>query len=112
MYERQWFETAPLIIVVCADHLQSWKRSYDGKDFAGIDVAIATDHMTLMATSLGLGTCWICHFNTKKCIELLNLPPNIEPIALLPVGYPKGEMPLKKRKKLNEIVFWNGFKNK
>jgi nitroreductase len=36
----------------------------------------------------------------------MNLPENIEPIALLPIGYPiENKPPLKKRKALNAIVF-------
>jgi nitroreductase len=30
-YHRDWFRTAPCVIVVCGDHGRSWKRK-DGKD--------------------------------------------------------------------------------
>lgn len=33
-YKGAWIKSAPVIIVACADHSQSWKRSIDGKDFA------------------------------------------------------------------------------
>ncbi len=112
LYHRDWFKTAPVVIVVCADHSVSWKRSLDGKDFADVDAAIAIDHMTLQSADLGLGTCWVCNFNAKGCKKQLNLPSHVEPIALLPLGYPDDTPPVKKRKPLEEVVFYNHFGRK
>lgn len=55
-YPRDWFVKAPVILVICVDRTQSWKRG-DGKDYGDVDIAIAVDHMTLAAADLGLGTC-------------------------------------------------------
>jgi nitroreductase len=110
IYHRDWFNEAPVYIVICGDHNLSWKRSEDGKDHCDIDAAIAIDHMTLQATELGLGTCWICNFHVQKCIDFLNLPAHIEPIAILSLGYPLDQTPpQKKRKALAEIVHWEKF---
>jgi nitroreductase len=87
-YDRKWFAEAPVILVFCGDHNKGWKRG-DGKDHTDIDISIIVDHITLAAAEQGLGTCWICDFDEKKCAEVLDLPPHIEPIALLPVGYPR-----------------------
>lgn len=111
-YDRDWFKKAPQVIVICGDHNSSWKRSFDQKDHCDIDAAIAIDHMTLRATELGLGTCWICHFNPVLVKDLLNLPDHLEPIALLPIGYPTNNQPsFKKRKELSEVVFENTYGN-
>ncbi|NLK97692.1 nitroreductase family protein [Defluviitalea saccharophila] len=108
-YPRPWFQSAPVIIVACGDHSQSWIRK-DGKDHCDIDVAIAVDHMTLAATDLGLGTCWVCAFDAKKCHEVLELPENLEVIALLPMGYPMEESePEKKRKSIKDMVSWERY---
>ncbi len=109
-YHREWFKTAPVIIIACADYSLSWKRSIDGKDSAEIDVAIAVDHITLQAADLGLGTCWVCNFDTQQCAEALKLPGHIEPVAMIPLGYPvDDEIPKKKRKLLEEIIHWEKF---
>lgn len=107
VYHREWFRTAPCVLVICGDHSTSWKRK-DGKDHCDIDVAITVDHMTLQATELGLGTCWICNFEAELCRKILNLPSNMEPVVILPVGYPLDtsdpERHETKRKSINEIV--------
>ncbi|MEG1617811.1 MAG: nitroreductase family protein [Bacteroidales bacterium] len=108
-YHREWFKTAPCYILLCADKSQSWKRKVDGKDFGDVDVAIATEHMCLEAVDLGLGTCWVCNFDPKKVRENFQLPENLEPIVILPLGYPNkancNEIP-KVRKPMTEIVRW------
>ena len=108
-YPRDWFKQAPVVIVACGDHDQSWKRN-DGKDHCDVDVAIAVDHLTLAAADLGLGTCWVCAFNAEKVHSALELPDNLEVIALIPIGYPKEDIPSeKKRKSLDELVSWNKY---
>ncbi|MGQ1889949.1 nitroreductase family protein [Thermophagus sp. OGC60D27] len=109
-YPREWFATAPQVIVIAADHKASWKRGKDAKDHADIDLAIATDHMTLRAAELGLGTCWVCNFDPRIVSKTLNLPEHLEPAVLLPVGRPEEvEAPPKKRKPLSELVRFNGY---
>ena len=107
-YHREWFKTAPCVIVICANHEQTWKRKEDGKDHGDVDVAITSDHMTLQATELGLATCWICNFYFDKTSELLKLPEHMEPVVILPLGYPLDttdpERHEEKRKPLSEIV--------
>ncbi len=111
-YARSWLKSAPVIIVACGDYSASWRRA-DGKDHCDIDLAIGIDHITLAAANLGLGTCWICKFDAIKCAELLKLPRNIAPVALIPLGYPEDKNNYSEkhlvRKSLDEIVSWEGY---
>jgi nitroreductase len=109
VYHRQWLQTAPVIIVACINHQESWKRGSDGHDFGEVDVTIAIDHLTLAATANELGTCWV--FNVARCKQVLNLPVHMEPLALIPLGYPASEAPDKKRKMLRETVSWEDYRN-
>lgn len=106
-YHREWFNHAPYYIVVCGDHEQSWKRS-DGKDHMDIDAAIITEHICLAAAEQDLGTCWVCNFDATRCKEMFNFPEHIEPVVLIPIGYPSdpelfNETP-KKRKPIEDII--------
>jgi len=106
-YGRDWIYKAPVIIAACGDHSQSWHRG-DGKDHCDVDVAIAVTHMTLAAAEQGLGTCWVCAFDAKKCHEVLGLPENMEVIALIPLGYPEDDVDpdrhAARRKEMGQIV--------
>lgn len=110
-YPRKWFESAPLYIVACSDKSQSWKRGADHKDHGNIDVAIAVTHLMLKATELGLGTCWVCNFDATILIEALNLNHLLEPVAIIPIGYPSEAVAIeteqpKKRKSVDEFTEW------
>ncbi len=104
-YKNPWIKTAPVVIVVIADHSKGWVRSLDNKEHSEIDATIATDHMTLRATELGLGTCWVCYFDAAKVHDILNLSASEEAIALLPIGYPDSteEAHPKVRKAADEV---------
>ncbi|MBR4846451.1 MAG: nitroreductase family protein, partial [Bacteroidaceae bacterium] len=62
------------------------------------------EHICLAATEQGLGTCWVCAFDPATCKSLFELPEHIEPIALIPLGYPADEAKEKSRKTMEEIV--------
>jgi nitroreductase len=103
-YDREWFVTAPIIIIGCAVPEEAWVRM-DGQEYWMVDVAIAMQNMILTATELGLGTCWIADFDEKAVRKALKLPSNIRVVAMTPLGYPAEEKPpAKNRKPLTEIV--------
>lgn len=108
---RPAFLNAPVLIVACGHHSEAWHRPADGKDHTDVDVSIAVEHICLTATSLGLGTCWVCNFDVEASQRLLGLPADIEPIALIPLGYPVGGLkaPAKIRKNIDEIVRWEKY---
>ena len=90
---------APVVIVGCA---LNPKRRY-----AFVDVAVAMDHMTLVAYSLGLGTCWIGAFSEDKVKELLGIPDEVSIVCLLPIGYPDKEGIMRTRKNVDELFAYN-----
>ncbi|MDZ7263958.1 MAG: nitroreductase family protein [candidate division KSB1 bacterium] len=103
LYHRDWFSQAPLVIGICAVTSEAWSRM-DGKNYAEVDATIAMDHLILAAANLGLGTCWVAAFNPDVAREMLALPPDVEPIAFTPLGYPADEPKPKKRKSLSDLV--------
>ena len=79
---------APLAFIISCDRSMDWKRSYDGKKSGDVDASIVTTHMMLEAASLGIGSTWVMYFIPEAVKEEFSLGDDIEPIALLPMGYP------------------------
>ncbi|MFW9995096.1 MAG: nitroreductase family protein [Candidatus Odinarchaeota archaeon] len=100
---------APVLIVACADPLQSgnlWNQHY-----YLADMGIAAQNIMLSARAHGLGTVFIGVFHEEKIKELLGIPPEIRVVGLFPIGYPlreKKEGP--PRKQVNEIIFYEKWK--
>ena len=82
---------APTAMLICHNKDESWKRVYDGALSSPVDAVIVTTYMMLAAQNEGVGTCWVMHFNPEAMRDNFNIPENIEPIALLVMGYPSKE---------------------
>lgn len=82
---------APLAFIVCHDTEKCWKRSYDGKSSGDIDASIVATHMMLEAYELNIGSTWVMYFIPEAVKTEFDLPDNIEPTAVLVMGYPSEE---------------------
>jgi len=98
---QEFVARAPVVIAACgtSDLIMTC-----GQPAYVVDVAIAVDHMTLAAFSLGLGTCWIGAFYEDKVKKILGVPDEVRVVALLPLGYPADSKPATPRKSLEEVV--------
>lgn len=106
-YERDWFVSAPVIIVACALPDESWVR-HDGEEYWKVDVSIAMQDLILAAWEEGLGTCWIGAFNEEEAKRALGIPEHVRVVAMTPLGYPAEEKgPVTDRKTLEEIVHYD-----
>ena len=80
--------------------------------FANATPLIPAEHMFLTAVSHGLSACFVGFLNTGKASKILNLPENIICLFLLAVGYPKGNVTRKEKKRIDEISFYNTWEGK
>ncbi len=101
--EQVFVSEAPVVIACCAEtdnHMMTC-----GQLCYPIDVAVAIDHMALVATELGIGSCWIGAFHEDKVKKILNIPDEIRVVELLCLGYAADEKPHEKnRLSLKKIV--------
>ncbi len=97
-YERDWFIAAPVIVVACGLVEEGYRRAFDGLNYTWVDVAIAFDHLTLAATAMGLGTCWVGAFKKDAVKRLLGIPDPVDVIAMTPLGFPDDSNPHRPRK--------------
>ncbi len=74
------------------------------KSYLSLNAAIAIEHIALRAVDLGLGSCWIMMFNSKKAKEILELDEKYDVVALLPIGYPDQSPSQRPRLPLEELI--------
>lgn len=73
-----------------------------------IDIGIAGEHIVLQAEELGLGTCWVAWFNSRRARKYFRIPQKYKIVSLLAMGYgEKRPTRERKRRKLEEIVWFN-----
>jgi nitroreductase len=73
-----------------------------------IDIGIAGEHIVLQAEELGLGTCWVGWFNIRKARKFFKIPRKYKIVSLIAMGYyQKSPSKEKKRKSLDEIIWFN-----
>ena len=104
---------AQAAMLVCHNKDESWVRKYDGALSSPVDAVIVTTHMMLEAHNIGVGCCWVMHFDPNAMRETFNIPDNVEPIALLVMGYPSDDAkPLDlhfESRPIEETVFYDCF---
>ncbi|MFX1481358.1 MAG: nitroreductase family protein [Promethearchaeota archaeon] len=89
---------APVLIAIVGDKAFSPNWYLHDTCFVSLQLALA-------AWSYGIGTCWIGRINRDNVKKLLNLKEFDDLLTVLPLGYPKGEIPEPRpRKSLEEIV--------
>ena len=87
--DQSFIADAPLVIVGCTDNEIFKKYREMGVSLYTIqDVAASIMGMMLVAYENNLGTVWVGSFIDEEVSEILNLPQNLRPVAIVPVGYP------------------------
>lgn len=86
---QQFVGDAQVAIVVCANFDEIGKKYGErGTDLYCLqDVAAAVQNMLLTAVDLGLGACWVGAFDETAVAQALELPRNLRPVAIVPIGY-------------------------
>ncbi len=72
-------------------------------DYLAVDIAIALDHISLMAVELGLGTCWIGDFEPQSVKDILGIPRDREVPICMTLGYPAVAPKARSRKNPSEL---------
>lgn len=108
------YHGAPLAIIVCGDHSNVFVRPFDKKDMVSVDATIVADHIVLQAEALGLGSCWLTYFEPTEIRNQFNIPCNLEPVAIIALGYAdmekaSPERHSRDRKMIDDFVFYETF---
>ena len=111
------FTSAPVLVISCITMADMTKysdeqRQKNERDLAIQSLGAAMENMLLAAHSKGLGACWFCApiFCKDAVRKVLRIPEDVEPQALVAMGYPI-EKPLAPLRKPFQNIFhfdyWN-----
>lgn len=62
-----------------------------GKTWSLVTAAIAGQQLLLQAVEMGLGTCWVHHFEHSEVRDHFRIPEHFELLSLIAVGHPAAE---------------------
>ena len=106
------FATAPTLILACLtmdgmNKFSDQKGQKAERDLAMQSLGAALQNLLLAAYEKGLGACWFCApgFCKKTVRKVLNIPKDIEPEALIALGYPAENLSTPSRKGAQRILF-------
>ncbi len=102
---------APVVIVVCANLARSGRIYGErGRTLYCIqDTAAAIQNILLTAYALGYGTCWVGAFREEDASKILKLPPDVRPVAIIPIGRPAERPAPRPRMPLDKVVHYEVF---
>ncbi len=87
--KRPQLKKATVAIVVCGNQA---KEKNKGQGYWQLDGAVASENILIAANALGLGAVWTAIYpyqdRIPKVQALLNLPADVIPLNIIPVGYP------------------------
>jgi nitroreductase len=103
-YPAGFLQEAPVIVITCVERALAYDRGME----SGI---LATGHLLLAAANHGLTTVYLSAYKlgTPKVADdirsILGLPADIDPITIVPIGYPGVEAEPKLVKRAEEVIF-------
>lgn len=110
-YPAGFLVKAPVLVITCVDRAKAYDR--------GIESAVlATAHLLLAAANNGLTGVYMSAYKTgapevaDEIRKILGLPEDIDPITILPIGYPDEAAAPKKVLSAEEITYYETFGRK
>jgi len=111
-YDQKFIAEAPVVLVVCAVPDESAERYRErGRTLYVLqDTAALTENILLAAHILGYGACWIGAFDEDLVRGVVNVPDDMRPVSIIPIGKPARPAPERRiRRALSEVVISEGF---
>ena len=105
-WDQEFLAEAPVVLIFCANPTRSAERYNErGIELYCIqDATIACTFAMLAAKAQGLDTVWVGAFDEMAVSEIVHIPSNLRPVAMLPIGY-AGKVPsVRPRRELRDLV--------
>lgn len=106
------FSSAPVLVLACLDmrNMNTYpdeERAVAERDLAVVSLGAGIQNLLLSAQEYGLGACWYCapSFSRVAVRNALGIPSEVEPHALITVGYPAEAPKMPARLPIEEFAF-------
>ena len=108
VFPQEFVASSPVIIVCCSDP-KAYNKNIGGLDDANKsralrDLSIASAHIVLRATELGLGTCYVGWRDEVKLKKVLGISEDYILPYIITVGYADENPEARARKEMGEII--------
>ena len=88
--DQDWVRRAPAVLaIVTVTERSAVKYGQRADRYARIEAGHVSQNVYLQATARGLGTVFVGAFVDREVSAVLQLPPNHEPLGLMPIGKPR-----------------------
>jgi nitroreductase len=94
----------PVLVVACFDRSRAIRNTEGGWDEGLLCVGMAVENLLLAAHALGLGGCPVGSFRGQALSRILALPEHVEPLLLVPFGWPVDPVKSPVRRSRSEVV--------
>jgi nitroreductase len=111
---QSWMKDAPIHLVILGNE-EYVKKFYKvkGELYCKQDCAAFIENILLIATSLGIGSCWVGAFDNEMVKRELEIPDNLIPYSIITLGYSKEKNPNnKQRYRLWSFTFFDKYGNR
>lgn len=111
--EQEFIAQAHYVVVFCSDPKRTLTLYQQrGEKYLNQQAGAAIQNFLLKIEENKLNTCWIGHFNDTKIKHLLEIPEDVNIEALFPIGYAYRKPEPKRKIDLNNVLYFNKYKQK
>lgn len=107
-YPADFLAEAPVVVAVCVETTEAHDRARE----SGV---LAAAYLMLAAHHRGLGSVYLTAYQpadgglAQELGALLRLPPDVEAVALIPLGFPAEQPPPKDLRPLSELIHYETY---
>ena len=107
LWQADHMQDIPALIIACYE----FDQPVNNAAAAGGSIWPGVQNVLLAARALGLGAApTTLGLNPRETVkEILNLPDNVEPVCLIPVGYPLGNFGPVSRLPVEQTLHWDSW---
>jgi SagB-type dehydrogenase family enzyme len=89
---QDWMMDAPAILILAASYDRTARRyGVRAARYVQMEVGHVSQNIYLQSTSLDVGACLVGAFDDASVKALLDLPDEVEPVGLMPIGNRRGK---------------------